>query len=308
MPTSGSRRLTPPTVERSSSLSRQRSGSRPLQRRVPSRSPPPAGARTALRQTPLPRPQQATESSRRRAEQRPPWQDVALCPQERSEGQDGPSNGATNRRLTRTSASPAVHRAGGRSGDPVPRPATEAGAHDDRPIVARGFYDLDFFDGDNEYESYGLEAMQRDEQRFQGFFQEYLALLGSDAVTDDDFDREWTYERLVELDLQLVKRGGLTSSELRKLLAPKRGIITDCCICMEKSTPREKMASLVCDHAFHVACLQEWLASHYTCPLCRHDLRDTKARAVNNFVNSSDEDGPETANRRQDFPDDDHGW
>ena len=151
---------------------------------------------------------------------------------------------------------------------------------DDRPIVARGFYDLSFFDTDNEYETYGMEVMARDEARFQAFFQRYLGHLNSDFVSDADFDREFTYERLVELDVALMKRGGLKATELRTVLKPTRGVVVDCCICMEKSKATEKMARLRCDHVFHCACLQEWLGEHHTCPLCRADLRETTSQAV----------------------------
>ncbi len=28
----------------------------------------------------------------------------------------------------------------------------------------------------------------------------------------------------------------------------------------------------VCGHEFHAACIEAWLASHTTCPMCRHSL------------------------------------
>ena len=150
---------------------------------------------------------------------------------------------------------------------------------DDRPIVARGFYDLSFFDTDNEYETYGLEVMRQDDARVQAVFQRYLTHLNSDFVSDADFDREFTYERLLELDAQLMRRGGLAAGELRRILAPVRGIEADCTICMERSTRRDRMARLACAHAFHTACLQQWLAEHASCPLCRLDLRAAPSRA-----------------------------
>ena len=164
--------------------------------------------------------------------------------------------------------------------NPREHQAADITAFDNRPIRARGFYDLSFFDTDNEYESYGLEVMQQDEARFQAFFQRYLQHLNSDFVSDADFDREFTYERLVELDVQLMRRGGLSSSELRSLLQPMRGVVTECTICLETSRRHERVARLVCSHVFHTECLQRWLGDHYTCPLCRHDLRSDNSRVV----------------------------
>lgn len=182
---------------------------------------------------------------------------------------------------------------GARNAAPVADPSN-ALPFDERPVQARGSYNLDFFDGDNEYESYGLERMQRDEQRFQEFFTQYVAHLNSDFVTDDDFDREWTYERMLELDEALVRRGGLSATTLKTLLKPVRGIRVECAICMEQSTPRDKMARLVCTHAFHCACLQTWLAEKHTCPLCRHDLRterDTGVREADEAALDADSGG-----------------
>ncbi len=156
---------------------------------------------------------------------------------------------------------------------PAAQPANAVVNPDDRPIVARGFYDLTFFDSDNEYERYGVEVMQRDEARFQAFFQRYVGHLDSDFVSDGDFDREFTYERLLELDAQLMRRGGLTSNDLKRILVPVRGIEEDCVICMERSKRNDKMARLQCGHVFHCKCLQEWLGGSHTCPLCRADLR-----------------------------------
>ena len=144
---------------------------------------------------------------------------------------------------------------------------------DDRVITARGTYDLSFFDTDNEYETYGMEQMQRRDGVFEAFFQRYVTHLSSDFVSDADFDREFTYERLSELDERLVRRGGLSAHELRRLLAPVRGVCETCPICLEESAAKDKMARLACGHTFHCRCLAEWLGQHHSCPLCRKDLR-----------------------------------
>lgn len=154
---------------------------------------------------------------------------------------------------------------------------------DDRPIVARGAYNLDFFDGDNEYETYHVLMNELVEQRFQENFARYLAMFATDAVTDDAFEREFTYERLLELDQQLERRGGLTASQMGFLLKPRRGRRIDCCICSDEVKGNEKSVELVCHHGFHCHCLQTWFAEHHTCPMCRHDVLDDLPEALRNL-------------------------
>ena len=53
-----------------------------------------------------------------------------------------------------------------------------------------------------------------------------------------------------------------------------------CSVCLEELRGGEMVRSLPgCRHVFHVGCIDPWLHSHVTCPLCRSDLsprrRDT---------------------------------
>ncbi|CAL5022868.1 unnamed protein product [Urochloa decumbens] len=58
-----------------------------------------------------------------------------------------------------------------------------------------------------------------------------------------------------------------------------------CSVCLEEVRRGEMVRSLPeCRHVFHVGCIDAWLQSHVTCPLCRSDLsprrRDTMAAAA----------------------------
>ncbi|KAI4377260.1 hypothetical protein MLD38_014920 [Melastoma candidum] len=47
----------------------------------------------------------------------------------------------------------------------------------------------------------------------------------------------------------------------------------DCAVCLCEFEPENKLRLLPkCSHAFHVECIDTWLLSHSTCPLCRGDL------------------------------------
>ncbi|XP_008809452.2 RING-H2 finger protein ATL74-like isoform X1 [Phoenix dactylifera] len=50
---------------------------------------------------------------------------------------------------------------------------------------------------------------------------------------------------------------------------------TDCPICLGEFADGEKVRVLPrCHHGFHVSCIDTWLASHSSCPTCRHSLLD----------------------------------
>ncbi|KNA18240.1 hypothetical protein SOVF_072670 [Spinacia oleracea] len=57
----------------------------------------------------------------------------------------------------------------------------------------------------------------------------------------------------------------------------------DCAVCLCEFEPDDKLRLLPkCSHAFHVDCIDTWLLSHSTCPLCRASLLQDFG-ATNNF-------------------------
>ncbi|GMI89134.1 Arabidopsis Toxicos en Levadura 13 [Hibiscus trionum] len=47
----------------------------------------------------------------------------------------------------------------------------------------------------------------------------------------------------------------------------------DCAVCLSEFEPEDKLRLLpICSHAFHMECIDTWLLSHSTCPLCRATL------------------------------------
>ncbi|XP_010922739.1 RING-H2 finger protein ATL74 [Elaeis guineensis] len=73
---------------------------------------------------------------------------------------------------------------------------------------------------------------------------------------------------------------GLKKRALRRLpvavYGPGTNIpATDCPICLGEFADGEKVRVLPkCHHGFHVRCIDTWLASHSSCPTCRHSLLD----------------------------------
>lgn len=51
------------------------------------------------------------------------------------------------------------------------------------------------------------------------------------------------------------------------------GLGTDCPICLAEFGEGEKVRVLPkCNHAFHMECIDKWLTSRSSCPMCRHSL------------------------------------
>uniref|UniRef100_A0A1A9W0L8 RING-type domain-containing protein n=1 Tax=Glossina brevipalpis TaxID=37001 RepID=A0A1A9W0L8_9MUSC len=42
-----------------------------------------------------------------------------------------------------------------------------------------------------------------------------------------------------------------------------------CAICIDDLLSKEIIRTLQCNHRFHVKCIDKWLQSHSTCPMCR---------------------------------------
>jgi len=46
----------------------------------------------------------------------------------------------------------------------------------------------------------------------------------------------------------------------------------ECPICLAKLGPRENTTTLTCKHTFHTGCINEWMKTNRTCPMCRRPI------------------------------------
>jgi hypothetical protein len=46
----------------------------------------------------------------------------------------------------------------------------------------------------------------------------------------------------------------------------------ECPVCLELLKADETVRALPCCHSFHMHCIDPWLSSNHTCPVCKHDL------------------------------------
>jgi hypothetical protein len=47
-----------------------------------------------------------------------------------------------------------------------------------------------------------------------------------------------------------------------------------CVICLENYEKKTITRKLICNHTFHITCIETWLSNATTCPICRFDLND----------------------------------
>ena len=84
----------------------------------------------------------------------------------------------------------------------------------------------------------------------------------------------WSYEELLQLDENNVKRG-IPESQLGRVMRQATGARGECAVCREPLSGggAGAVVSLTkCGHAFHAACVSPWFREHRTCPVCRVEL------------------------------------
>ncbi|KAK4364287.1 hypothetical protein RND71_015645 [Anisodus tanguticus] len=59
----------------------------------------------------------------------------------------------------------------------------------------------------------------------------------------------------------------------------------DCAVCLSKFEPHDQLRLLpLCCHAFHSDCIDTWLVTNQTCPLCRSNVNPTDADVLNKIM------------------------
>ena len=98
----------------------------------------------------------------------------------------------------------------------------------------------------------------------------------------DDNSSMMSYERLLEMFGDGGENRGATSSTISslpsiKLDDPERQLPEDkrqCNICLEDFCPGDDRTSLPCLHGYHSGCINRWLSSNGSCPVCKTSVSD----------------------------------
>ncbi|KAK9872676.1 hypothetical protein WA026_018810 [Henosepilachna vigintioctopunctata] len=126
--------------------------------------------------------------------------------------------------------------------------------------------------------------------QYPGFFLHFLAMFSNppmspfsqaDLSSTDSTETE-NYEALLSLAERLgeAKPRGLGKLEIESLLSYKfnadthQGDQTSCVVCMCDFEARQLLRVLPCSHEFHAKCIDKWLRSNRTCPICRGNASD----------------------------------
>ncbi|KAH8835668.1 hypothetical protein DL96DRAFT_75672 [Flagelloscypha sp. PMI_526] len=76
-------------------------------------------------------------------------------------------------------------------------------------------------------------------------------------------------------EVQQTRRRVLKDRRVKLKLTLFGDSIDKCGICLSQFKAEEAATRVIrCKHAFHKACLQRWLLSHSSCPVCRRSLQD----------------------------------
>ncbi|CAG5120267.1 unnamed protein product, partial [Candidula unifasciata] len=124
-----------------------------------------------------------------------------------------------------------------------------------------------------------------------GFLLQFFrAMLGSPPVPHygrdlDSPEEVENYEALLSLAERLgeAKQKGLTKSDIEQLpayrfsteAARSESDQTSCVVCMCDFEAKQLLRVLPCSHEFHAKCVDKWLKTNRTCPICRQDATDT---------------------------------
>lgn len=111
-----------------------------------------------------------------------------------------------------------------------------------------------------------------------GFLPALFALLSNMPLQQDSTEPE-NYEALLNLAERLgeVKPKGLAKSDIEMLPSYRytgdgsENDQTTCVVCMCDFEVRQSLRILPCSHEFHSKCVDKWLKSNRTCPICRGD-------------------------------------
>jgi E3 ubiquitin-protein ligase RNF38/44 len=116
-----------------------------------------------------------------------------------------------------------------------------------------------------------------------GFLLHVLAMLSNAPLHTGpggaDVNEPENYEALLNLAERLgeVKPKGLSKSDIEQLPSyryPGDGSENDqttCVVCMCDFEIRQTLRVLPCSHEFHSKCVDKWLKTNRTCPICRGD-------------------------------------
>ncbi|OIW00680.1 hypothetical protein TanjilG_09649 [Lupinus angustifolius] len=85
---------------------------------------------------------------------------------------------------------------------------------------------------------------------------------------------QWIASRRLNSGLKKKEMVALPTSTYSNSGSPSSSSPSNCAICLAEFFDGDQIRFLpMCNHSFHVVCIDKWLLSHSSCPTCRHLIR-----------------------------------
>lgn len=94
-----------------------------------------------------------------------------------------------------------------------------------------------------------------------------------------EYDVQDNFVFRIEIQRDTKESKGLTTEEINEIgvgCIGKSQLEERCTICIEDFVEREEVRVLPCSHLYHLKCIDKWLGSNRTCPVCKSDIRIIK--------------------------------
>lgn len=107
-------------------------------------------------------------------------------------------------------------------------------------------------------------------------FHNYEALLGLARQLSESKPRGMSkadIDRLASFQFTSAAPSRLSDDSAVKQSSDEGAVTqTSCVVCMSEFVNRQRIRELPCQHIFHLKCIDKWLKTNRTCPLCRADV------------------------------------
>lgn len=120
---------------------------------------------------------------------------------------------------------------------------------------------------------------------FMGFFSVYVRHCSDSYINTGqnqigDASRDWPCSCSQGIDPQVLDSFPILVYSTINDLKIRKGAL-ECAVCLSEFKENETLRLLPkCNHVFHPCCIDAWLSSHVTCPVCREKLNPNFAEAA----------------------------
>lgn len=104
----------------------------------------------------------------------------------------------------------------------------------------------------------------------------HLSITGTRYLYNDFLNYDNLNSQFEQDNYNYVKQGLLLCDliKISEILKNDKHINFDyCSICLDNNNENMILRKLVCNHIFHINCIEKWLSENTNCPMCRYELK-----------------------------------